>query len=176
MATPKKKILVNIWTSLLFEFEKRTEQACFKRDAFLNRILKTEIPLLDREVPEPNSDKAYRYIAKQLATLPRTAVGLSLDPDVVEQMDGVCDLKNIPRDAFLNRLLFFLTFGYKALEAISGRIDLHDSVVEIHDEGLDHDGSGTRSLWQPFETIEDVLQQPFWFIRNSLGIGKPGRG
>ena len=112
-----KKILVNICTPLKRVFMNKLDDACLKRDAYLDLILRHEAEKLDEEVPNRNSDAVRNYIAEQVNGLPQLRpVNLSLSVETAELITTVCDRKNTPRDAFINRVILLLLARPKWIE------------------------------------------------------------
>ena len=109
----RAKITVRIWTPFLDSLIERTEAACLRRDLLITRTLELELPRLQSEIPHRNSAKARRYIDSHLKALfasgpGATQLSFALDTRVSGLLESVCDEKNIPREALLNRLLMLL--------------------------------------------------------------------
>jgi hypothetical protein len=102
----KTKVLVNVYAPLIALMKHKMDAACLKRDAYLERALRSEIDDLSDEITTPNSDKAKSYIADNLKQIILKPLNLLLSTETVELMNEVCKEKNVPRDAFINR--FFL--------------------------------------------------------------------
>jgi hypothetical protein len=104
--TNKTKVLVNVYEPLLVFMKHKMDEACLKRDAYLDKALRFEAELLREEIKTPNSDMAKTYIADNLKELPLKPLNLLLSQETVELINEVCKEKNVPRDVFINR--FFL--------------------------------------------------------------------
>ena len=104
--TNKTKVLVNVYEPLLVFMKHKMDEACLKRDAYLDKALRFEAELLREEIKTPNSDMAKTYIADNLKELRLKPLNLLLSQETVELINEVCKEKNVPRDVFINR--FFL--------------------------------------------------------------------
>jgi hypothetical protein len=103
----KRRIMVQLWGTLAKAIERDFRKLHIKRDGYLNDLFSAEIDALEREVTFRNSDEVRARI--QGRKLPdRVKLTIELDEDVIERMDAVLEAKNIPRDSFVNRVLFFL--------------------------------------------------------------------
>jgi hypothetical protein len=102
------KILVAVWEPLIALLNKKVKSACLKRDEFLDHVLRHEARMLAREISGRNSDEAKAYIAKHLRTLRPKQVNLNLSDETKQAIAEACDKVNVPRDAFINRVLLFL--------------------------------------------------------------------
>jgi hypothetical protein len=114
----KTKVLVNVYEPLIEIMKRRFEDTCLKRDAYLDKALKSEAGLLKEEVTVPNSDKARSYIAENLKKLKLKPLNLLLSTDTVELINEVCKEKNIPRDAFINRFFLLLIASDTVIDAL----------------------------------------------------------
>lgn len=110
------KIVTKIWLPILEKFDKKIETACLRRDAYLARVLQVELDCLDIEVSMPNSEVARRFITGRLAMLDCKPVGLTLPLGLINRLNGICEVKRIPRDAFFNRLFLLLASSPKAID------------------------------------------------------------
>src|SRR6266567_5684 len=97
----RSKILVSVWDVLLEALNRRVEHACLRRDAFLERVISAELPLLEKEISTPNSVEARECIAKHLKLLPSKPLTLHLAPPTIKRLDEICRQKKIVRDAFV---------------------------------------------------------------------------
>ncbi|MES2299384.1 MAG: hypothetical protein V4582_20265 [Pseudomonadota bacterium] len=103
----KTRIMVQLWGQLATVIARDFKALHIKRDAYLNDLFKREIENLATEVTFRNSDMVRETI--QQRRLPnRVKLTLELDESVVERIDWVLQDKNIARDSFVNRVLFFL--------------------------------------------------------------------
>src|SRR5689334_4187401 len=106
-STPSRsKITVKVWTPIYDALVKRTDEACLRRDLLITRTLALELPRIRKELPFKNSPRDRRYIEASLRTLLTSGEGckqisLALEPGVADQLEAVCDEKNIPRETLL---------------------------------------------------------------------------
>ncbi len=114
----RSKITVRIHAPILDALNKRTDEACMRRDSLISRALEVELPRIQKELLHKNSDRARRFINAHLKVLfasveqPKT-ISLALEPAVSELLEAVCDSINISRETLLNRL--FLLLGGSAI-------------------------------------------------------------
>jgi len=169
MATQQRKttpkISVQIWRPVLNKLTAKMEAACLRRDAYLERVLATEIDHLDTEVAVPNTELARDYIAKRLDTLDRKLVSLAIEPALVARLNDICKRKNIVRDSFFNRLFLLLAAGPKTIDRLYRDLDekWRQHVVEAYR----FDGAFYRDLFDPLEPHTD----PLWALRAAHEIG-----
>lgn len=147
MKPDQKKIMVQIWGSLHKALARDFKRLHIKRDSYLNDLLSREIENLDQEVTFTNSDEVYKRLIDR--TLPdRVKLTLELDKALVERMNDVLKTKKIPRDSFINRVLFFLLAK-----------DLHLDYLNIEHERM------TRIEGKPLDDASGFLNDPFYPIR-----------
>lgn len=114
----KTKVLVNVYEPVIAIMKHKLDEACLKRDAYLDKALRLEAGFLRAEVTTPNSDKAKSYIANNLKQLKLKPLNLLLSSETVELMNDVCKEKNIPRDAFINRFFLLLIASDAVIDAL----------------------------------------------------------
>lgn len=168
MAKPaKKKILVNVYKPLRAKLNERVDTACLQRDAYLDRVLSHEASVLEKELPAPNSSDARAHLAAHLGLLDRTQMNLALHPETVEAINTACENCNVPRDAFINRVLLFLVTPNKQLFERMLGIDISWYYVNRVLFELNHEPPLTPwHLEGSLSVIEDMVNEdPFWAIR-----------
>ena len=118
----KKRIMVQIWKTLADAINRDFRAMHIKRDGYLNDLFAREIEALDGEVTFRNSDEVRERL--QSRTLPsRVKLTLELDETVSARIDDVLKAKNIPRDSFVNRVLFFLLAKQSHLDNLGIEFD-----------------------------------------------------
>lgn len=166
------KISVNIWRPILDKLDEKLESACLRRDAYLSKILKTEVEMLDQEVSIPNSQESYEFVSRELDNLvPRKLVSLALPSEISARLNEVCAAKRIVRDAFFNRLFLLL----------AASSDLIDTL--IFGPGKDRHG-WCEEVWRQVNDsstfFEDgfyplgAVTNPFWAIRMGIDLKNEG--
>jgi hypothetical protein len=144
----KKRIMVQLWGTLAKAIERDFKAMHLKRDGYLNELLTREIEELAEEVTFKNSDEVRQRIRER--PLPdRVKLNLELDDTLVLRIDEVLKEKNIPRDSFVNRVLFFLVAKQTHLEALN---------IEYE--------SDYAATAKPLEDARGFLYNPFFHIRN----------
>lgn len=103
----KKKIMVQLWKPIYEGIYHQFSALHIKRDSYLSDLLTQEIEKLVSEVMFRNSDAVRaRFDERKLPD--RVKLTIELDVTLVARIDKVLNDKNIPRDSFVNRVLFFL--------------------------------------------------------------------
>jgi len=164
------KIMVRASTLVLDALEKRVESVCLRRDAFLERVIRKEVEHLSEEVRIPNSDAARRCIEDNLRLLDSRPINLTLTELTVGRMEEVCKEKNTPRDAFINRILLCLVAPPSVLHVIFGVHELKEEVLE------EWETPGFGSLWSPLRSMEEFVEDPFWFVRACMEVERKQSG
>ncbi len=149
-ATTKHKTTVKVRKSLWELFSKECKAASLRLDDLLNRTLPDEIAQLEA-IPACD-DEGERWLkntwldhcisaSDALQTAP-----LILSLDVLERMNAACEAKRVPRDAFLDCALSFLTKRlYEAVIVIKNPRTTLDIAHQLHaeisayDDALDDD-------------------------------------
>ncbi|MDD5035559.1 MAG: hypothetical protein PHE55_12460 [Methylococcaceae bacterium] len=159
-----KTISIKVWRPVLNTLNTKLDQACLRRDAYLNRVLDVELKELDAEVPLANSARARRFIADQLDKLDRKPVSLSLRPDLVDYLDDICERKNIIRDSFFNRLFFLLAVPVDSFPRYFNLQSDWISFVLTENYDCDSSSPSFRALFDPLNPVID----PFFALRVAL--------
>ena len=145
----KTGIMVQVWGTIAKAIKRDFRALHIKRDAYLNDLLASEIDELDREVAFRNLDEVRQRI--QSRRLPdRVKLTIDLDDRVARRIDEVLTKKNIPRDSFINRVLFFLLAKRKILQAL----------------GVAYEGT-VQSDVKPLDDAWSSLHDPFYNIRSN---------
>lgn len=160
------KISVKIWRPILDKLDKKIEQACLRRDAYLSKVLEVELGQLDEEVSIANSQASYNYVFSRLEALDRKPVSLALPPELTARLNEICGRKRIVRDAFFNRLFLLLTASPKVIDQLffNGADDWRSEVWSEHQ----HDGPFFQNVFYPLEPDID----PLWPIRCGLAMSQ----
>ena len=153
MENTYRSMMVKISVPLLKKLKFKLDSAFLKRDPFLNSVFKHEAKELAKDTFR-NTDKAKKYLSKVFFNIqdkdPNTkpdsinllgegdtvlkSVNLSLEKDTIEAIDKACAARNVPKDAFVNRVVYLLTMDdkdlleflgikkgdFKSLELVSG--------------------------------------------------------
>ncbi|MES2944870.1 MAG: hypothetical protein V4772_18540 [Pseudomonadota bacterium] len=144
----KKRIMVQLWRKVADAIDRDFKAMHIKRDGYLNDLFTREIENLDSEVKFRNSDKVRRHFRER--PLPdRVKLNLDLDETLVQRMDEVLKQRNIPRDSFVNRVLFFLV-----------ATDAHLNFLDIEYE------KETYATAKPIGDVKGLLLDPFFHIRS----------
>lgn len=168
------KILVNIWSPLIDRLNDKCKEACLRRDSYLDVVLRREAQMLKEEVAR-NSDDARSHIAKHLGLLTRKQVNLLLGDETVSLVNDVCNQKNIPRDAFVNRVLFFLTADRAVVERIFTKVDWKWARDRINDDQPDE--KYVLIYQSRLDAIGVVVNgDPFWIERECIRYNQEAEG
>ncbi len=159
------KISVKIWRPTIEKLDQKIETACLRRDAYLAKVLETELNWLDQEVSIPNSKASYDYVFDRLDQLDRKLVSLALPTELTQRLNGICARKRIVRDAFFNRVFLLLAASPKVVDTLLfGDVGGHWR-TEVWSENK-HDGPFFQNGFYPLEPMID----PFWAVRNGLDL------
>ena len=158
-----RRVTIKVYERLWDSFTKQTEDLFLKRDAFLNHVIRSEIPQLIKEIGGRKlSQKARLYISRELSKLVTIPVNIVLDEDVATSLDGVVKEANLVRDAFINRLIMWLRSQDALLNSLGMPLRPNDQ------------GTGDSLPVSPMKAMEEVRDDPFCYIRAYLE--KDGEG
>lgn len=166
------RITAQVWKPLLPLLNEKLAASCLQRDAYLDRVFAHEASMLDKEVPEPNSEEVQQMLRKHLRDIrDRVPQNFTFSEITVQLLNDVCDRKRVPRDCFINRVLLFL---------VARQPDLVDRVYgwKVSDylpEVLDNSGYTQPVVpWHlggPLAVIDDIVSgDPFWVFRECIDI------
>ena len=164
------KISVKIWRPILDKLDEKLESACLRRDAYLSKLLMSEVDMLDREVSIPNSQESADCVFRELDKLvDRKPVSLALPSEISARLNEVCAIKRIVRDAFFNRLFLLL----------AAKPSLIDELIFGTEAG-----KWRREVWRKAKSDETFFQDsfyplgsivdPFWAIRMGIKLYAEG--
>ncbi|KWT91753.1 MULTISPECIES: hypothetical protein [unclassified Variovorax] len=153
----KRRIMVQLWGPLAKAIDRDFKALNIKRDRYLNDLFRSEIEELAKEVSFRNSD-AVRARMQEQKIPERVKLTIELDEEVIERIDAVLAEKNIPRDSFVNRVLFFLV----AKDSMLDRLDVaYERRGQVTAKPLS-DAMGF--LYDPFFHIREANEQRFYTI------------
>lgn len=164
------KISVKIWRPIIDKLDDKLDAACLRRDAYLARLLATELDYLDAEVSLPNSKAAHDFTFERLDALDRKLVSIALSPTLSDKLHEICTRKRIVRDAFFNRLFLLLAAAPKTIDTLFFP-DEPKWRTQVWSE-FKHDGPFFENGFYPLEAPVD----PFWAIRAGLELFNAGAG
>lgn len=145
----KKRVMVQIWSVLAKAIAKQFKELHIKRDGYLNDLFTREIETLANEVTFRNSDEVRKRFRER--PIPdRVKLNLDLDETLIQRIDEVLKDKNIPRDSFVNRILFFLIAKDVHLEYL----------------GVDYKKDSPATA-KPLADAKGYLLDPFFHIRSN---------
>src|SRR6266540_198985 len=165
------KITISVWRPVWSKLEKKLDEGCLKRDAYIGTLINRELDYLEQEMPIANSEDAESFIGKQLRALLDqnfTPLSIALQPEVAKKLEKVCAEKRIVRDSFFNRLFLFLAFGpdmagmllFRGMWIDHDNSKPRDWTKDIWSE-YKHDGPFFENVFDPFLANQD----PLWPIR-----------
>ena len=163
------KISVKIWRPILEKLDVKLDAACLRRDAYLGKLLETELPYLDSEVSVQNSQASYDFVASKLDLLDRKLVSLALPTDLTARLNDICSRKRIVRDAFFNRLFLLLAAAPKTIDILLFAYYDGNWRSDVWSEWK-HDGPFIQNGFDPLLAEID----PFWAIREGIRLGNVG--
>lgn len=166
----KKKILASVWKDLIALLNKKVDKACLNRDAYLDHVLRHEADRLIPEIEVPNSSEARAFLSRHLALLDRKPVSFTLSPETIAAIDAGCQAKNIPRDCFINRVLFMLVVNHHTFfrRTLFDPAEFWPEVLHRYGRLFDdHLTDGGLELIR-----EMVTDDPFWAMRACIDIAR----
>ena len=168
-AKETQKVSVKIWRDLIPKLDKKIEAACLRRDAYLSKVIGAEVQQLDLDVSVPNSEQAFAFISKRLDRLDRKLVSFTLDAAVAERLNKVCADKRIVRDAFFNRLIFWLVASSNVVDRILGvswESELEAAELNILFQ--------RHTRYPMDDSVIDLLVDPLWPIHQYCHLLRHG--
>lgn len=174
-----KKISVRLLIPLLDQLSAAAEACFIRRDALLDDLLAKEIEEFESELILPNPAHARAYIdghlKRQLSSNGKQ-LSIALKSSTVERIEEVCSEKNVPRDAFINRLLFVLAAPRHVLDEHL----FHLSEDEAADLNLNIDNAWNKielaAGYQPLDVLRRALTNPFEAYREIIEKTKQDDG
>jgi hypothetical protein len=82
-----------------------------RRDTYLNHVLSGEVDLLRRSPGNSLRGETLLKLIRGLDERQRKKVGVTLDRDLIQSINEVCELKRVPRDLFFEQVIRFLDEG-----------------------------------------------------------------
>jgi len=164
------KITVRLHPGLAAKFDAQVKSCFIKRDAFLNQILRNEVPLLQEELEGKRlSSMANRYIARRLMRAGAKPVNLLVDKSVAASLNAAVEGAHLVRDAYVNFVLMCL----RASPDFLRYFDLPSHYTSsAFDTNLD------PAPVSPLQAISDAMWDPFLYLRTAVrerhGVGLYG--
>ena len=174
-----KKISVRLLIPLLDQLNAAAEACFIRRDALLDDLLAKEIDEFESELTLPNPPHVRAYIdghlKRQLSSNGKQ-LSIALKSSTVKRIEEVCSAKNVPRDAFINRLLFVLAAPRHVLNehlfhlseeeagALDGEIEKSWNKIEL------------AASYQPLDVLRRALTNPFEAYREIIEKTKQDDG
>jgi hypothetical protein len=153
------KITMKIRDDILDAFNRRLDSCFLKRDAFLNHMIKSETPHLEREMQGLRlSTAARRYTSHQLMSMDKTTINVVVEKQTADELKRVLKDANIVRDAFANRLMLMLI----STDSLLKRLELP---TETTAPSLRNAEPMPTS---PLASIFSALGDPFFYFRTCL--------
>lgn len=155
------KISVGVLTTLFHDWQMQLEDCFMKRDAFLEHVLRCELPHLRADLAgKRNSDQARAYIGHALRRM-GVAKSMSfktrsfkISKATADELREIEQEHNLVRDALINRLVVLMRSRPGLLRAL----DLSETVHwNSHSGSVLHVG--------PLPNLLEVLADPFYDLR-----------
>lgn len=157
------KITAKVYQPMWLKFQKNIRELFLNRDAFLDHIISVETPhLRDDLAGRAMSRKAKTYVSRELNLMGHAKqqglirVSIATSKETATNLGVVVKESNLVRDAFINRLLFFLLSTDKVLNFFG---------VPLRTGGLKHAESFSTN---PMQAMMEIRDDPFFYIRESL--------
>lgn len=160
---PLTKITANLYAPMYEDFDKQLAAALLRRDAFLDRMIRSELAHLSEDLAGKKLSAVARlYITRELKSMGgkrarlRT-VSIAVRPATAAALRSVTAKHNLVRDAFLNRLITLLRSSDKLLDELG--------LPKVVD-GNWRDGSEPMPT-SPLKAIEATEGDPLYYLRNA---------
>lgn len=174
-----KKITVRILAPLLDELTVAADLCFLRRDALLDRVIADEIGELDAELVNPNPPHVRACIEGHLKRQLKAngkQLSIALKGSTVDRLETVCVTKNVPRDAFINRLMFLLAAPRPVLnEHLFG---ISEAKANELDGDIDQSWEKLQlaARYQPLEVLRCALIDPLRAYRQLIEQTAEGFG
>lgn len=162
---PTVGVTVRLWSPIRKQFDRQIAHIGLRRDAFLARVVRLELPRLDEAIAQPVPKESATFIRHQLKRLDTDLVTLRLPDDLLASLDAMCDTKKIVRDSFFNRLIFALCVKPETFLAHT-HVGPVTGIAEWLHEGWQTQGEQFEK--GPLDAAAAVLDDPLWVIRACL--------
>lgn len=171
----KRKITVQLWTPLLKKLNELCAAACLNRDAYLDVVFANEASMLVSELEgKQNSAPAKAFIKQCFAELKDfQQVSFTFTTETADALSLACDQVNVWRDAFVNRVIYFLVAKSSAIE------NQFDFKFEDHRDAIFDDGWEIKALLLSPRLVairHFIADDPFLAIRSALRSQYPDYG
>lgn len=170
----KQKISFRVPEILLGRFNKEFKNLPLARDQFISNLIRTECECLAADLKGKKlSAEAKTFIANQLKNMEKGTrpVSIVIDTDVAARLNKIVEKTNIVRDAFLNRILYFLL--------LTARLRNHLDLPDEFDQFQIISKRKSELRWEtipvsPIEWLAQVLADPFCYLREELSRRNEG--
>ncbi len=157
------KITAKVDEKLLIEFNNKLESCFIKRDAFLNHVINIEIDCLEKEMKGLKQTSAARqYISGKLKKRRTKTINIVMNKKTVEKLNLIIKKSNMVRDAFINRIILFLSASDDVLKFL----DLPQRLNEVPNN-FAFDMDINTSILSGFKSMMD---DPFLYLRHSIKL------
>lgn len=152
----KTKITVRVWPTVMVAINRNLHDLHVKRDSYLNSLLMYEIERLADEIDFETPDDARKQIKRRFQELGPKPETFVLDKEVLSRIDAVIQERNISRNSFINRVLFFLVAKPPHLKALGFAYEeRQETLVKPLDEAW-------SNMLDPFFNIRSANDQKFY--------------
>lgn len=156
------KITARLYAPVCADFDKQMARAMLKRDAFLDRVIATEVVHLREDLAgKVLSPKARRYIAGALKSMgggnveELHPVNFSVSKSTAAALREAVDAHNLQRDAFLNWLIVLL----RSSDYLLNLLGVGREIQSIR-------GYSFPNLpVSPLQAIEEIESDPLFYLR-----------
>jgi hypothetical protein len=167
MSETKTKMTVRIDRDELEWFRSDLKNLPFGQDGLLDLLIAAETPALADDLKGLwLSSVAKRYIAGELKRREPKLVSIYVRRSTQAALKKVTDATNVPRDAFINRLLMF----WRGSPALLKWLEVPEYVEQIDQP---RNEIVFRLETSPRAAIRNLLQSPFLFLREARLTANP---
>jgi hypothetical protein len=155
------KITVNLFAPMYRSFDRQLSDALLRRDAFIDRMIATEIPHLREDLTgKALSRKANRHISQSLKGMGTELLAktcISIRPSTAKALHEAVNDHNLVRDAFINRLIALL----RSSDDLLGLLDLPTRITSSRRDGTEDMPTS------PLKAIDEIQSDPLFYLRHA---------
>jgi hypothetical protein len=157
------KITASLFAPMYVDFDKQLSATLLRRDAFLDRMIATEISHLRKDlIGKKMSSKAKKYVSQSLMKMGADKlrqVSINIRKETVTALNEAVEAHNLDRNAFINWLIALLRSSDKLLE----RLGLPTRISDFNFRRIGLEDMATS----PLKSIEEIQCDPFYYLRSA---------
>lgn len=147
------KISIKVLRPLFNKLSAKCDEACIRRDAYLDHLFSVEINKLESELTMPNTPETEQLLSRSFKELDTVQVGINLSTELANRIGHVCAAKRVPRECWMNRVFLLLVAKPETIDTLffSG-----------------YEGNWRNEIWEHFENDPETQREAFDRFSNHL--------